>query len=214
MCLTPMLFGKAIDEITLVITSGVNILDTNFFFYLIVASVLIVLVLIFEFFFEYLNSLFVEKITKDLRNDVFIKLNNVPISYIDSHPHGDLVSRVINDTFNYEEEAINAFKEENSKLYEVGRKAQFAGSLTNPLTRLVNNSTYAIVGMVAAVLCALSFDSGNIILGASCTVGTILTFIQYSNQFAKPFNEISSCITEIQTGFSSLKRLTNLRLKK
>ena len=53
MCLTPMLFGKAIDEITLVITSGVNILDTNFFFYLIVASVLIVLVLIFEFFFEY-----------------------------------------------------------------------------------------------------------------------------------------------------------------
>ena len=297
MCLTPMLFGKAIDEITLVITSGVNILDTNFFFYLIVASVLIVLVLIFEFFFEYLNSLFVEKITKDLRNDVFIKLNNVPISYIDSHPHGDLVSRVINDTdnvnvalisgfkqfyqgsiqiivtliimfifnwilglvvvfltpfgflisytlakktskyfkgqakivgdmgaislesinnidiiksFNYEEEAINAFKEENSKLYEVGRKAQFAGSLTNPLTRLVNNSTYAIVGMVAAVLCALSFNSGNIILGASCTVGTILTFIQYSNQFAKPFNEISSCITEIQTGFSSLKRLNTI----
>ena len=297
MCLTPMLFGKAIDEITLVITSGVNILDTNFFFYLIVASVLIVLVLIFEFFFEYLNSLFVEKITKDLRNDVFIKLNNVPISYIDSHPHGDLVSRVINDTdnvnvalisgfkqfyqgsiqiivtllimfifnwilglvvvfltpfgflisctlakktskyfkrqakivgdmgaislesinnidiiksFNYEEETINAFKEENSKLYEVGRKAQFAGSLTNPLTRLVNNSTYAIVGMVAAVLCALSFDSGNIILGASCTVGTILTFIQYSNQFAKPFNEISSCITEIQTGFSSLKRLNTI----
>ena len=49
-----------------------------------------------------------------------------------------------------------------------------------------------------------------LILGASCTVGTILTFIQFSNQFAKPFNEISSCVPEIQTGFSSLKRINNV----
>lgn len=113
-------------------------------------------------------------------------------------------------SFNYEENAYEAFKTQNEALYKVGQKAQFSGSLTNPITRLVNNSTYAIVGMVAAILCALSFKDNNIILGASCTVGTILTFIQFSNQFAKPFNEISSCVPEIQTGFSSLKRINNV----
>ena len=106
--------------------------------------------------------------------------------------------------------AYEAFKTQNDALYKVGQKAQFSGSLTNPITRLVNNSTYAIVGMVAAILCALSFKDNNMILGASCTVGTILTFIQFSNQFAKPFNEISSCVPEIQTGFSSLKRINNV----
>ena len=113
-------------------------------------------------------------------------------------------------SFNYEENAYEAFKTQNDALYKVGQKAQFSGSLTNPITRLVNNSTYAIVGMVAAILCALSFKDNNMILGASCTVGTILTFIQFSNQFAKPFNEISSCVPEIQTGFSSLKRINNV----
>lgn len=297
MCLTPLLFGEAIDEIALVIQNHVSILDTKFLFYLLIAVILIVLVLIFEFLFEYINSLFVEKVSKDFRDDVFTKLNNVPISFIDEHPHGDLVSRVINDTdnlnvalisgfrqfyqgviqiittfvimfiynwilglvvvfltpfgflisytvahksdkyfkaqakivgdmggtsletinnidliksFNYENESIDTFKNLNNELFKVGQKAQFAGSMTNPLTRLVNNSTYAIVGMVAALLCALTFNSGNMLLGANCTVGTILTFIQYSNQFAKPFNEISSCIPEIQTGFSSLKRLNNV----
>ena len=64
--------------------------------------------------------------------------------------------------------------------------------------------------MIAALLCAFSFNDNNIILGASCTIGTILTFIQFSNQFAKPFNEISSCVPEIQTGFSSLKRINDV----
>ena len=297
MCLTPLLFGKAIDEITFTLKTSILILNDRFYFYLIFAGILIVLVLIFEFLFEYLNSLFVEKVTKDIKDDVFKKLNEVSISYIDSNYHGDLVSRVINDTdninvalvsgfrqlyqgiiqilvtfvvmfvlnwilgivvvvltpfgffityslahktnkyfkgqakivgemgaialedinnidliksFNYEDDALENFKSQNDELYKVGQKAQFSGSLTNPITRLVNNSTYAIVGMVAALLCAFTFKDGNILLGASCTVGTILTFIQFSNQFAKPFNEISSCVPEIQTGLSSLKRINDV----
>lgn len=297
MCLTPLLFGKAIDEITFALENSISLLETKFVFYLSFAGILIFLVLVFEFCFEFLNSLFVEKVTKEIKDDIFSKLNKVPISYIDSNYHGDLVSRVINDSdninvalisgfrqfyqgviqiivtfvvmfvlnwilglvvvvltpfgfmityllahktnkyfkgqakivgemgaisledinnidliksFNYEENAYEAFKTQNDALYKVGQKAQFSGSLTNPITRLVNNSTYAIVGMVAAILCALSFKDNNIILGASCTVGTILTFIQFSNQFAKPFNEISSCVPEIQTGFSSLKRINNV----
>ena len=297
MCLTPLLFGKAIDEITFALENSISLFETKFVFYLSFAGILIFLVLVFEFCFEFLNSLFVEKVTKEIKDDIFSKLNKVPISYIDSNYHGDLVSRVINDSdninvalisgfrqfyqgviqiivtfvvmfvlnwilglvvvvltpfgfmityllahktnkyfkgqakivgemgaisledinnidliksFNYEENAYEAFKMQNDALYKVGQKAQFSGSLTNPITRLVNNSTYAIVGMVAAILCALSFKDNNIILGASCTVGTILTFIQFSNQFAKPFNEISSCVPEIQTGFSSLKRINNV----
>ena len=297
MCLTPLLFGKAIDEITFTLKTNILLLNERFYFYLVFAGILIVLVLIFEFLFEYLNSLFVEKVTKDIKDDVFKKLNEVSISYIDSNYHGDLVSRVINDTdninialvsgfrqlyqgiiqilvtfvvmfvlnwilgivvvvltpfgffityslahktnkyfkgqakivgemgaialedvnnidliksFNYEDDALENFKFQNDELYKVGQKAQFSGSLTNPITRLVNNSTYAIVGMVAALLCAFTFKDGNILLGASCTVGTILTFIQFSNQFAKPFNEISSCVPEIQTGLSSLKRINDV----
>ena len=297
MCLTPLLFGKAIDEITFALENSISLFETKFVFYLSFAGILIFLVLVFEFCFEFLNSLFVEKVTKEIKDDIFSKLNKVPISYIDSNYHGDLVSRVINDSdninvalisgfrqfyqgviqiivtfvvmfvlnwilglvvvvltpfgfmityllahktnkyfkgqakivgemgaisledinnidliksFNYEENAYEAFKTQNEALYKVGQKAQFSGSLTNPITRLVNNSTYAIVGMVAAILCALSFKDNNMILGASCTVGTILTFIQFSNQFAKPFNEISSCVPEIQTGFSSLKRINNV----
>ena len=297
MCLTPLLFGKAIDEITFALENSISLFETKFVSYLSFAGILIFLVLVFEFCFEFLNSLFVEKVTKEIKDDIFLKLNKVPISYIDSNYHGDLVSRVINDSdninialisgfrqfyqgviqiivtfvvmfvlnwilglvvvvltpfgfmityllahktnkyfkgqakivgemgaisledinnidliksFNYEENAYEAFKTQNEALYKVGQKAQFSGSLTNPITRLVNNSTYAIVGMVAAILCALSFKDNNMILGASCTVGTILTFIQFSNQFAKPFNEISSCVPEIQTGFSSLKRINNV----
>lgn len=297
MCLTPLLFGKAIDEITFALENSIPLFETKFVFYLSFAGILIFLVLVFEFCFEFLNSLFVEKVTKEIKDDIFSKLNKVPISYIDSNYHGDLVSRVINDSdninvalisgfrqfyqgviqiivtfvvmfvlnwilglvvvvltpfgfmityllahktnkyfkgqakivgemgaisledinnidliksFNYEENAYEAFKTQNDALYKVGQKAQFSGSLTNPITRLVNNSTYAIVGMVAALLCALSFKDNNMILGASCTVGTILTFIQFSNQFAKPFNEISSCVPEIQTGFSSLKRINSV----
>ena len=297
MCLTPLLFGKAIDEITFALENSISLFETKFVFYLSFAGILIFLVLVFEFCFEFLNSLFVEKVTKEIKDDIFSKLNKVPISYIDSNYYGDLVSRVINDSdninvalisgfrqfyqgviqiivtfvvmfvlnwilglvvvvltpfgfmityllahktnkyfkgqakivgemgaisledinnidliksFNYEENAYEAFKTQNDALYKVGQKAQFSGSLTNPITRLVNNSTYAIVGMVAAILCALSFKDNNMILGASCTVGAILTFIQFSNQFAKPFNEISSCVPEIQTGFSSLKRINNV----
>lgn len=297
MCLTPLLFGKAIDEITFALENSTSLFETKFVFYLSFAGILIFLVLVFEFCFEFLNSLFVEKVTKEIKDDIFLKLNKVPISYIDSNYHGDLVSRVINDSdninialisgfrqfyqgviqiivtfvvmfvlnwilglvvvvltpfgfmityllahktnkyfkgqakivgemgaisledinnidliksFNYEENAYEAFKTQNNALYKVGQKAQFSGSLTNPITRLVNNSTYAIVGMIAAILCALSFKDNNMILGSSCTVGTILTFIQFSNQFAKPFNEISSCVPEIQTGFSSLKRINNV----
>ena len=100
MCLTPLLFGKAIDEITFALENSISLFETKFVFYLSFAGILIFSVLVFEFCFEFLNSLFVEKVTKEIKDDIFLKLNKVPISYIDSNYHGDLVSRVINDSDN------------------------------------------------------------------------------------------------------------------
>lgn len=114
------------------------------------------------------------------------------------------------NTTNYGNASFEKYSQINDELYIVGQRAQFFGSFTNPTTRLVNNSTYAIVGIVAALLCVFSASNGYILFGASCTVGTILAFIQYSNQFAKPFNEISSCIPEIQTGLASLERIEEI----
>ena len=111
-------------------------------------------------------------------------------------------------SFKYEDKSYKIYEEKNNELYKAGQKAQFISSFTNPFTRLINNSIYAFVGLLAAILCVIAKDNpNNMLLGASWKVGTIITFIQFTNQFAKPFNEISSCISELQTGLSSLKRL-------
>jgi ATP-binding cassette subfamily B protein len=114
------------------------------------------------------------------------------------------------NSLNYGDKAFENYSKINDELYIVGQRAQFVSSFTNPTTRLVNNSTYAIVGVVAAILCVLSSGSGNVMLGASCTVGTILAFIQYSNQFAKPFNEISGVMTELTAALASAARVFEL----
>ena len=294
MVLVPLFTGKTLDEIIKALNGNISLSETMFYTYLIVIFALIMISVSFQFLFEYNVYLIVEKISKNLKDDLFKKINKVSIKYIDSHSHGDLLSRLINDndnvniallsgfkqfyqgtiqitvtliiififnwilalivvlltplcflisyfvakntskyfkkqaqiqgnlgsivledfnnldilkSFNYEDSELLKFSSENKKLYKEGQKAQFFSSLTNPLTRLINNSTYAIVGVTAAILCALSYKNGYMIYGASCTIGTILTFLQYSNQFAKPFNEISSCLNEIQTGFTSLKRI-------
>ncbi len=85
----------------------------------------------------------------------------------------------------------------NEQLYEVGQKAQFVSSLTNPGTRLVNNITYIVVGVMAIVLAA----KGEI------SVGAISAFLTYALQYAKPVNQIAQVMTEIQAGLASSERI-------
>ncbi len=85
----------------------------------------------------------------------------------------------------------------NEQLYVVGQKAQFVSSLTNPGTRLVNNITYIVVGVMAIVLAA----KGEI------SVGAISAFLTYALQYAKPVNQIAQVMTEIQAGLASSERI-------
>lgn len=295
--LIPFFTGKCIDVFTETmkqVNPDYSLMLQNELRYLFIICGLIIVVVVFQYIFESFVNIFIERTIVYLRNDLYQKINNVSISFIDSHLHGDLVSRLINDvdnvstalisgykqfyqgvitiifvlsfmfwqnwllalivivftplsfllsyiiskkshiyfkkqakevgdlgaktledfenidiikSFNYRDESFKKFKEVNDSLYKVGRKAQFLSSLTNPATRLINNSIYAIVGVVGAILVVYG---NNINIGISLTVGGITTFLQYASQFAKPLNEISSCLSEIQTGLASLKRINEI----
>ncbi|MFL0268741.1 ABC transporter ATP-binding protein [Candidatus Clostridium radicumherbarum] len=99
--------------------------------------------------------------------------------------------------FNYEEQSFNEFKEINDELYASGVKSQFYSSLANPTTRLANNFTYAIIGVIGSLLAILG----------KITVGDITSFLIYSNLFAKPFNEITGVFTQIQGAIASAQRI-------
>ncbi len=96
--------------------------------------------------------------------------------------------------FAYEETAATRFGEINRRLYTTGQKAQFASSLTNPTTRFVNYLAYIAVGVIGGIFGGLS-------------AGRISSFIIYSNQFAKPFNQITAVITGILSAWASAVRI-------
>ena len=103
------------------------------------------------------------------------------------------------DNFNYNEIASKTFKQKNSELYKFGYKTQFYSSLTNPSTRFVSNISYIIIAMLGIIFC----KNGNL------TIGNISTFLIYTNLFTRPFNEITSVFSEIQTAIASSKRILN-----
>ncbi|MDQ0203281.1 ABC transporter ATP-binding protein [Pectinatus haikarae] len=99
--------------------------------------------------------------------------------------------------FTCEDRSFDKFRSLNQELYKKGVRAQFFGSLTNPSTRLVNNITYAIIGVSGSVLTILG----------QITVGDIASFLIYSSLFAKPFNDITAVFTQLQSAAASAKRI-------
>ena len=99
--------------------------------------------------------------------------------------------------FGYEDKAAKQFDVLNKELQEYSRKALFYSSLTNPCTRAVNNVIYALVALVGA---------GRIMAGG-LTVGGLSVLLYYSNQYMKPFNDISSVITEMQNALACAARV-------
>ena len=278
--LIPVLVGRAIDRI---IGKGqVDFADVALILGYIGAAIVGVTVC------QWLMNYFVNRVSfrtvRDLRREVFRKLNTVPLSYIDTHGHGDLISRVINDVdavgdgltqlflqlfagvvtivgtlvfmlltdwrialvvffltplslfvagfigkltarrfreqqvlqgeissyveeyvgnqrivkaFSYEQQAFEDFEVYNTTLLDVGFKAQYAGALANPTTRLVNAIVYAAVGIIGA-LAALS---------GTLTVGGLSCFLTYANQYTKPFNEVTGVLTQLQTGIAAAGRV-------
>lgn len=243
--------------------------------------------------FQWLMSLCTNKLAfltvRDLRTDIFNKLERVPLKYIDGHTKGELSSRVINDieiisdgllqgftqffsgvitiagtlifmmtinvriaivvvlltplsffaaskitkathdyytkqsklrgdmvgiaeemagnqklvkAFVYDDTAIERFEKINSEYGEIGAKATFFSSMTNPTTRFVNGVIYAAVGCLGAlgVIGKVSFIG-------KMTVGSLQSFLAYSNQYTKPFNEISGVFAELQNAVASAQRV-------
>lgn len=226
-------------------------------------------------------------VSRDLRNDAIEKIQKLPLFYLDGHPSGDLVSRVIADVdtfadgllmgftqlfsgvltivgtlgfmlsvnlpitlvvvcltplslfvarfianhtyayfqkqtkvrgeetalvneliegqkvvraFGYERQSLEDFDEVNGRLQDVSLKAVFFSSLTNPSTRLVNNIVYAGVGLAGALYA----------VAGGITVGQLSIFLSYASQYAKPFNEISGVVTELQNALACAARIYEL----
>ncbi len=251
----------------------------------------IVAVAILAAFAQWLLSVCNNRITfsvsRDLRNAALRKIQTLPLSYLDSHPSGDIVSRMIADVdtfadgllmgftqlfsglltifgtllfmlwenvpitlvvvcitplslvvasflakrsykyfqgqstvrgeqtalvnemiegqkvvqaFGHEAESLASFDEVNTRLQDVSLKAIFFSSMTNPATRFVNNIVYAGVGLVGAVYA----------VAGGITIGQLSIFLNYANQYTKPFNEISGVVTELQNALACAARVFEL----
>lgn len=281
----PVFIGKGVD---LIVGKG----NVDFKGLLKLAAVLAATVLV-STFFQWLTALATNRLSyntiRDIRTDLFDKLNSVPLKYIDRNSKGELISRAVNDieiisdgllqgftqlfsgivtilgtlvfmltisvkialivvvltpislftaakitqlsrkafmeqsehrgklngiaeemignqkvvkAFSYEERAEKSFSETNAKMAKSGVKAIFFSSMTNPTTRFVNGLIYAAVG-TAGALSAI----GSIGFLGKITVGQLTSFLSYSNQYTKPFNEISGVIAELQNAVTSAQRV-------
>lgn len=278
--ITPVLFGRAIDLLI-----GISRVDFDALWQqLLVIVVVIITVAGLQWILGQLTNKITYSITNDLRDRVFEKIHLLPLKYIDGHPHGDIIGRVINDidligtgllqsftslftgmativgtivimclinlsiaavviiltplsllvaslivkrthiyfkeqlelrgemngyieemignqriikAFNYEEINEERFKEINQRMHISGVKSQFYGALINPTTRIVNSLVYAAVGVFGAIS----------VLNGHFSVGLLSSFLTYANQYTKPFNEISSVMTEMQTALAASQRV-------
>ena len=279
----PVLFGDAIDEIVSI--GNVNFANlghylSNIIFCVILASISL-------WIMNLLNNKMTYHIVQDIRLQAMEHIQKLPLSYIDKHSTGDIVSRIIADTdilsdglllgfsqlfsgivtiiatlffmfsknvvisimvicltplsffvakfiasrsytmfkkqsesrgkqtalidemignqkvvhaFGYEEKASKQFAEINKELQKYSQQAVFYSSITNPSTRFVNNTIYACVAVVGAYM----------ILANSLTVGGLSVLLSYANQYMKPFNDISSVVTEMQNALACASRIFEL----
>lgn len=281
--ITPILFGQAIDLLI-----GVGKVNFNALINQLLFIVLIIIAgSIVQWILSQLTNKITYNITNDLRDRIFEKIHLLPLKYIDQHPHGDIIGRVINDidligsgllqsftslftgiativgtiiimclinltiaavvivltplsllvaslivkrthlyfqeqleirgdmngyieemignqrlikAFNYEELNEQRFAQINQRMHVSGVKSQFYGALINPTTRIVNSLVYGAVGVFGAIS----------VLNGHFSVGLLSSFLTYANQYTKPFNEISSVMTEMQTALAASGRVFKL----
>ncbi len=279
----PILFGDAIDQI---IAEG-KVDFTMISHYLGIIFVLVSISAICSWVMGMVNNHMAYGTTKDIRDMAIEHVQKLPLSYLDKHSSGDIVSRVVADAgilsdglllgftqiftgvitiigtlffmfskniwitllvivltplsfgvakfisthsfqmflrqskargeqtalidemmnnqkvvkaFGYEKRASEKFSVLNKELQDASQKAVFYSSLTNPGTRFVNNIIYAAVAMVGAFM----------IPGGMLTVGGLSVMLSYANQYMKPFNDISSVVTELQNALACAERIFEL----
>ena len=239
----PVLFGDAIDQV--VAEHQVNF--QRMWYYLSRILVMVVVSSLATWIMNIINNRMTFRTVQDIRAKAIRHIQKLPLSYLDGHSTGDIISRVIADTdilsdglllgftqlfsgivtiigtlifmfsknfwitlieemignqkivqaFGYEDKSSARFAEINQELKECSQKAIFYSSLTNPSTRFVNNVIYAGVALVGAFM----------IPGGALTVGGLSVLLSYANQYMKPFNDISSVITELQNALACATRI-------
>lgn len=111
-----------------------------------------------------------------------------------------LTAREAVRAFGLEDEGTRVFTEADRRLYECGWRAQLYSALVNPTSRLVVNLTYAMLGAIGSFA----------ILGGSLTMGLVSSILTYANHFAKPINELSGILTQLQAAGASAGRYFEL----
>ena len=110
-------------------------------------------------------------------------------------------------SLNYEDESIAKFRQSNEILKKEGRIAQFSASWVNPSTRLVNNIIYVLIGITGVIM--LSYDAKLATVFAVMTIGRLSSFLSYTNQYSKPFNEVSNVASEYENAKASFNRIND-----
>ena len=110
-------------------------------------------------------------------------------------------------SLNNEEATLKTFTEENNLLQKEGTVASFSASWVNPSTRLVNNTIYVIIGIVGIIM--LSYNTDLATLFAVMSIGRLSSFLSYTNQYTKPFNEISGVAHEYEAAKASFRRIND-----
>ena len=278
----PILFGEAIDQMV-----GIGRVDFAAMGRYLAEILLFVSVSgVFTWLMTLLNNRLTYRIVQELRSEAMAHLQKLPLSYLDAHSTGDIVSRIITDidvlsdglllgfsqifsgivtvivtlifmfttnwiisllvmlltpvsflvarfissrsyrmfrrqselrgqqtalidelignqkvvkVFGYEARAEKRFEAINDELVECSKQAVFYSSLTNPSTRFINSLVYACVALI-----------GVLMIPGSLTVGALSVLLSYANQYMKPFNDISSVVTELQNALACASRVFSL----
>lgn len=149
-------------------------------------------------------SLFVAKFIAKKTYNMFknqSEIRGIQTGFID-----EMISNLkVVKAYNHEDDNLVKFDEINDSLEKCSFKAVFFSSLTNPSTRFVNSLVYALVACAGALF-AIRPVSASLVV----TAGTLTSLLSYANQYTKPFNEISSVITELQNAFACASRIFEL----
>lgn len=110
-------------------------------------------------------------------------------------------------SLNHEKKSEALFNDKNKELYKEGKVAQFSASWVNPSTRLVNNTIYVVIGIAGIIM--LSYDKDLALMFAVMSIGRLSSFLSYTTQYSKPFNEVSSVASEYEGAKASFKRVND-----
>ncbi len=182
-----------LQGVTQIISAFVIVVGTIMFMLFISPIITIIVVIITPLCF-YL-AYFIAK-----RSNQMFKAVSVTTGELNGYIEEMIGNQKIVKAFNYEERSLDQFMDINRKLYICGQKAQYYSSLTNPTTRLVNNIAYVFITVIGSII---SINTG-------LSIGKIASFLTYSNQFAKPINEITSIFSQFQSAITSAQRIFSL----